>query len=169
MPQACGERIITPSNTACPPTRVSSPLSRAGSSCTAVKKRKICHQLRIPVGCCIEEGRLAGRIPQNSPSFEDPQAYPLAFQSFVLPEMRNRSPTNIPYIVAPPSTLRIESKGDAAFRQDLQLDCFNHQEAGEDNTSCAIFAVSIAEDFRAGGLERGCNRRHLSFRASISG
>ena len=32
IPQACGERIITPSSTACPPTRVSSPLSKAGSS-----------------------------------------------------------------------------------------------------------------------------------------
>src|SRR5271165_4675454 len=37
--QACGERIITPSSTACPPTRVSSPLSSAGKSCTATRKR----------------------------------------------------------------------------------------------------------------------------------
>src|SRR5262249_4722702 len=40
IPQACGERIITPSITACPPTRVSSPLSRAGSSCRAARKRR---------------------------------------------------------------------------------------------------------------------------------
>src|ERR1700736_3146096 len=37
--QACGDRIITPSSTACPPTRVSSPLSSAGRSWTATRKR----------------------------------------------------------------------------------------------------------------------------------
>src|SRR5690348_13364128 len=40
MPQAWGERIMTPSRTAWPPTRVSSPLSSAGSNCTAARKRK---------------------------------------------------------------------------------------------------------------------------------
>src|ERR1700738_4058147 len=61
MAQACGERIITPSSTACPPTRVSSPLSRAGSNWTAAKKRKFCRQRRIVIGCCFEEGRLQVR------------------------------------------------------------------------------------------------------------
>src|SRR6185312_11699680 len=40
MPQACGERIITPSTTAWPPTRVSSPPSRIGSSCRDTRKRR---------------------------------------------------------------------------------------------------------------------------------
>src|SRR5579859_768791 len=45
--QACGERIITPSSTACPPTSVSSPLSSAGSSWTATRKRASCRQHAI--------------------------------------------------------------------------------------------------------------------------
>src|SRR6266496_1188364 len=57
MPQACGERIITPSSTACPPTRVSSPLSRAGSNWIAARKRKICRK-RMRVRCSFGEGRL---------------------------------------------------------------------------------------------------------------
>src|SRR6266550_3920319 len=50
--QACGERIITPSSTACPPTRVSSPLSRAGRSCSAVRNRRFCRKNFIHLRCC---------------------------------------------------------------------------------------------------------------------
>src|ERR1039458_8910948 len=51
IPQACGERIITPSSTACPPTRVSSPLSSAGRSWTAVMKRRYWRNFPIAIGC----------------------------------------------------------------------------------------------------------------------
>ena len=74
MPQACGERIITPSSTACPPTRVSSPLSRAGSSCTAAKKRKIFAaflKCRIVIGCC------SGRNDSNQQNITEAGDWPL--------------------------------------------------------------------------------------------
>src|ERR1019366_9208989 len=58
MPQACGDRIITPSSTAWPPTSVSSPLSRAGSNWTAARKRKNCRQRRIVIGWYPGEERL---------------------------------------------------------------------------------------------------------------
>src|ERR1700722_5759491 len=49
--QAWGERIITPSSTAWPPTRVSSPLSRAGRSCTATIKRTKFLKERTRIKC----------------------------------------------------------------------------------------------------------------------
>src|SRR5580704_1811125 len=88
MPQACGERIMTPSSTACPPTRVSSPLSRAGSNWTAAKKRTFFRQRRIVIGCCFEEGRLQvqvqittefKKLPASSGPLGD--EYPLIYQS----------------------------------------------------------------------------------------
>src|SRR5271170_4072118 len=50
IPQAWGDRIITPSSTACPPTRVSSPPSSAGSNCTATRKRDHVRQNCIGIG-----------------------------------------------------------------------------------------------------------------------
>src|SRR5580704_8693531 len=59
--QACGERIITPSSTACPPTRVSSPLSSAGKSCTATRKRTKFRRERTMVRCSRR-----GKAPNTS-------------------------------------------------------------------------------------------------------
>src|SRR5258708_20879519 len=48
IPQACGDRIMTPSSTACPPIRASSEaLSSAGSTCNTRKELKILRSLFI--------------------------------------------------------------------------------------------------------------------------
>src|SRR5580700_1414581 len=64
MAQACGERIITPSSTACPPTRVSSPLSRAGRSCTATRKRARFRKERTVIRCSRRQKAPISRLPQ---------------------------------------------------------------------------------------------------------
>src|SRR5580698_5781960 len=58
--QACGERIITPSSTACPPTRVSSPLSSAGNNWTATRKRT-----RFRKECTVIRCSRAGKAPNT--------------------------------------------------------------------------------------------------------
>src|ERR1700727_2506672 len=62
--QACGERIITPSSTACPPTNVSSPLSRAGRSCTATRKRTRFRKERTVIRCPRRQKAPTTRLPQ---------------------------------------------------------------------------------------------------------
>src|ERR1700722_13798176 len=64
MAQACGERIITPSSTACPPTKVSSPLSRAGRSCTATRKRTRFRKERTVIRCPRRQKAPNNRLPQ---------------------------------------------------------------------------------------------------------
>src|SRR3984957_16699333 len=66
MAQACGERIITPSSTACPPTKVSSPLSRAGRSCTATRKRTRFRRERTVIRCSRRQKAPATRLPQEA-------------------------------------------------------------------------------------------------------
>jgi len=61
-----GERIITPSSTAWPPTRVvSSPFSITGRSCKAVKNRHQMDRNRIFVGCPTARKSFFGRHLQG--------------------------------------------------------------------------------------------------------
>src|SRR5258706_5075920 len=61
IPQAWGDLIITPSSTACPPTRVvSSPFSITGKSCKAVENRHQMERNRI--------SHLDDREPERVPS-----------------------------------------------------------------------------------------------------
>jgi len=57
---------MTPSSTACPPTRVSSPLSRAGSSCVAASNRRYCFQKVIDLQV-VKHGNLC-RLPTHTQS-----------------------------------------------------------------------------------------------------
>src|SRR6202162_1955333 len=62
---ACGGRIITPSSTPCPPTRVSSPLSSAGKSCTATRKRTKFRKERTVIRCPRRRKAPSSRLSQG--------------------------------------------------------------------------------------------------------
>ena len=55
MAQAWGERIITPSSTAWPPTKVSAPPSSAGNSWTAMRKRQILRKEHMILRWCFRK------------------------------------------------------------------------------------------------------------------
>src|SRR6266508_2551272 len=65
MPQAWGDRIITPSRTAWPPTRVSSALSRASESCRAVWNLR---RERKDIAFIITEDDSRQRTKRNAPA-----------------------------------------------------------------------------------------------------
>src|ERR1700688_3742725 len=154
MPQACGERIITPSSTACPPTRVSSPLSKAGKSCTAAKKRTICCQRRIAIGCSTEEGRFEARFEVHDSTVRTVlrRTRPGSHRSIslyvnrltrVLVRQRGAAVVRCPAGRKQNPRSRIVSK-HAALCPDLRRDRRHYQETRENGLSCDLLKGGTA-------------------------